>query len=211
MTSGWETLSAAPVDRSAFVRARVCTRPLAFERLGFTCFTPARCVRLAAACRAVRNRMSTALLSACWIAALGWAGPVFASRLEPAAGRPPPPRLTSSTAAHMRTVAAGASQRARGRRGRAVSAAPVGTAGPCHASCKAAESSPQKSSACGAFGASVLAADPIGTRSSRGPSQSRGSGTTLLPFAPLVSSPAFVVFTGFADLSCPMHGMGVLR
>jgi hypothetical protein len=93
------------------------------------------------------------------------------------------------------------------------------------ASCRAADSSVQKSCAVGGSGpgesdssavadVAALAGAPIGTSSSRGPSQSRGSLTTLLP--DLASCPPSAVrgspgFTGFADPFLTAYDKSVAR
>jgi hypothetical protein len=89
---------------------------------------------------------------------------------------------------------------------------PTPGSGASRASCSAAESSLQNASAAGGMSCSgsrwaarARAADPIGTSSSGGPSQSRGSRMTfssLRGSPPLSSVRPSPDSTGFADLSC---------
>jgi hypothetical protein len=91
------------------------------------------------------------------------------------------------------------------------------------ASCSAADSPVQKSCAVGGscpgessavVEVAALAAAPIGTSSSRGPSQSRGSRTTLLPglaSCPLSAVRRSSVFTGFAEPFLTAYSKSVIR
>jgi hypothetical protein len=159
-------------------------------------------VRLAVRCDAGLSRVPIT-------AATARAATPSASKLEPKdmrLSRRSAPRAGRRMDAGRRSPARGGT---RPTGGASRSRAPAG--GAWTASCSAAESSLQNASAAcgtsssrGRCAARVLAADPIGTSSSGGPTQSRGSRMTfssLRGSPPLSSVRPSPVSTGFADLS----------